>query len=361
MFDFIEFCLFFSFCLRWFFRYNLPYYGYQIIIRHYSHRQARTRWRGNCFRNFIASTYPHRICLTGNDEKTSSCRYRKCKDSKMSSRAYSFLLTTRTWENNYFHCHCSRDVSSDKAYQWASHRKAGWYHFSPDKPYRRRNSFYRWNTSFEATDRRDTLLSNGRFPDWYHDREWNGEYECKNGYSKIYPYRSYHEAFESLKSLRDRFGNVMKLDFYDVNELAKIIARSFQILLLESVNTDTILSIAERSRGTPRIANRYVKILRDYMTTGRKIESKNDCDAIFEWFWVDSAGLDILDRKLLEHLRDTFWGRPTWLSTIASVIGEEVATIEDVVEPYLLQIWLIERTPRGRQITKKGEEYLQVQ
>ena len=166
----------------------------------------------------------------------------------------------------------------------------------------------------------------------------------------------------SLSSpLRDRFGNVMKLDFYDVNELAKIIARSFQILLLESVNTDTILSIAERSRGTPRIANRYVKILRDYMTTGRKIESKNDCDAIFEWFWVDSAGLDILDRKLLEHLRDTFWGRPTWLSTIASVIGEEVATIEDVVEPYLLQIWLIERTPRGRQITKKGEEYLQVQ
>ena len=87
----------------------------------------------------------------------------------------------------------------------------------------------------------------------------------------------------SLSSpLRDRFGNVMKLDFYDVNELAKIIARSFQILLLESVNTDTILSIAERSRGTPRIANRYVKILRDYMTTGRKIESKNDCDAIFE-------------------------------------------------------------------------------
>ena len=94
------------------------------------------------------------------------------------------------------------------------------------------------------------------------------------------------------------------------------------------------------------------------MTTGRAITSKKDCDAIFEGFGVDSAGLDTLDRKLLMHLRDTFFGRPTGLSTIASVIGEEVATIEDVVEPYLLQIGLIERTPRGRQITKKGEEYL---
>jgi Holliday junction DNA helicase RuvB len=146
--------------------------------------------------------------------------------------------------------------------------------------------------------------------------------------------------------LRDRFGNVLKLDFYKVEELAKIVERSFLILSLDKVEKDTIT------------ANRYVKILRDYMTTGRKIESKKDCDEIFEGFGVDSAWLDILDRKLLLHLRDTFGGRATWLSTIASVIGEEVATIEDVVEPYLLQIGLIERTPRGRQITKKGEEYL---
>lgn len=158
--------------------------------------------------------------------------------------------------------------------------------------------------------------------------------------------------------LRDRFGNVMKLDFYTVGELAKIVERSFLILSLEKVEKDTITSIAERSRGTPRIANRYVKILRDYMTTGRKIASKKDCDDIFDGFGVDSAGLDRLDRNLLLHLRDTFGGRATWLSTIASVIGEEVATIEEVVEPYLLQIGLIERTPRGRQITKKGEEYM---
>lgn len=158
--------------------------------------------------------------------------------------------------------------------------------------------------------------------------------------------------------LRDRFGNVMKLDFYAVEELAQIVRRSFHILALEKVGQDTIISIAERSRGTPRIANRYVKILRDYITTGRRIDSKKDCDAIFEGFGVDSAWLDVLDRKLLSHLKDTFGGRPTGLSTIASVIGEEVATIEDVVEPYLLQIGLIERTPRGRQITKKWETYI---
>ena len=153
--------------------------------------------------------------------------------------------------------------------------------------------------------------------------------------------------------LRDRFGNVMKLDFYDVPDLAKIVARSFQILGGIEVSGEAIDSIAMRSRGTPRIANRYVKILRDYATTGRHIGTRSECDDIFEAFGVDESGLDILDRKLLVHLRDTFGGRPTGLSTLASVVGEEVATIEDVVEPFLLQMGLIERTPRGRQITRK--------
>ena len=163
----------------------------------------------------------------------------------------------------------------------------------------------------------------------------------------------------SLSSpLRDRFGNILKLDFYDTADLSKIVARSFDILGLGHVAGDTVESIAKRSRGTPRIANRYVKILRDYVTTGRDIEKKSACDAIFEAFGVDEEGLDILDRKLMKHLLETFGGRPTGLSTLASVIGEEVATIEDVVEPFLLQMGLIERTPRGRQITKKGETYL---
>lgn len=158
--------------------------------------------------------------------------------------------------------------------------------------------------------------------------------------------------------LRDRFGNVLKLDFYDAIDLAKIVSRSFEILGYKKISPGAVLSIAERSRGTPRIANRYVKILRDYATIGKSIEEKSECEAIFESFWVDTYGLDILDRKLLSHLIESFHSRPVGLTTLASVIGEEVATIEDVVEPYLLQIGFIERTPRGRQITMKGEEYI---
>ena len=89
----------------------------------------------------------------------------------------------------------------------------------------------------------------------------------------------------SLSSpLRDRFGNIMKLDFYDTADLSKIVARSFDILGLDTVTENAVRSIAERSRGTPRIANRYVKILRDYSTTGREIHSKEACDSIFEGF-----------------------------------------------------------------------------
>lgn len=159
--------------------------------------------------------------------------------------------------------------------------------------------------------------------------------------------------------LRDRFGNVMKLDFYEPDDLAKIVGRSFQILGFKEISPDAILSIAERSRGTPRIANRYVKILRDYATVGKSIQTKTECEVIFSGFWVDNYGLDILDRKLLSHLLESFHGKPVGLSTLASVVGEEVATIEDVVEPYLLQIGFIERTPRGRQLTMKWENYLQ--
>lgn len=161
--------------------------------------------------------------------------------------------------------------------------------------------------------------------------------------------------------LRDRFGNVMKLDFYETQDLAKIIKRSFTLLWINDISNDAIISVAERSRGTPRIANRYVKILRDYATVGKSIQTKDECEAIFTGFGVDNYGLDLLDRKLMTHLMEGFHGRPVGLSTLASVIGEEVATIEDVVEPYLLQIGFIERTPRGRQITIKWEEYMHQQ
>lgn len=158
--------------------------------------------------------------------------------------------------------------------------------------------------------------------------------------------------------LRDRFGNIMKLDFYENDDLEKIISRSFQLMDFENLSKDAIHSIALRSRGTPRIANRYVKIIRDYAIIGHKLETKNDIEMIFEKFGVDIYGLDTLDKKLLSHLAETGTPRAIGLSTLASLIGEEISTIEDIVEPYLLQIGFIERTPRGRQITAKGLEYM---
>lgn len=158
--------------------------------------------------------------------------------------------------------------------------------------------------------------------------------------------------------LRDRFGNVMKLDFYDETDIGKIIERSFGILDFANISDSAIHAIAKRSRGTPRIANRYVKIIRDYAIVGNNIESESDCEQVFSSFGVDIHGLDLLDKKLLSHLSNAGIGKAVGLSTLASLIGEEVSTIEDVVEPYLLQIGFIERTPRGRQITMKGQSYI---
>lgn len=104
--------------------------------------------------------------------------------------------------------------------------------------------------------------------------------------------------------LRDRFGNIMKLDFYETADLEKIIMRSFSIMEFENIGKEAIHSIAMRSRGTPRIANRYVKIIRDYAIIGHKIETKEDSEAVFEKFGVDMYGLDILDKKLLKHLAE---------------------------------------------------------
>lgn len=159
--------------------------------------------------------------------------------------------------------------------------------------------------------------------------------------------------------LRDRFGNIMKLDFYETSDLAKIIKRSFHLMDCETMTADAIESIAKRSRGTPRIANRYVKIIRDYAIVGNTVETTSECEAVFEKFGVDMYGLDTLDKKLLSHLYADGNPRVMGLTTLASLIGEEIATIEDVVEPYLLQIGFIERTPRGRQITAKGVEYIE--
>jgi Holliday junction DNA helicase RuvB len=150
--------------------------------------------------------------------------------------------------------------------------------------------------------------------------------------------------------LRDRFWNVLKLDFYDDNDLALIIDRNAKKLDLD-LNEEILEIIAKKSRWTPRIANRLLKIIRDYAIIGKDINDKNVIKEIFIWIWIDELGLDYLDRKYLETLYYKFGWKAVWLNTLSSAIWEEEATLEDVVEPYLLQIWFIERTPRWRIIT----------
>lgn len=150
--------------------------------------------------------------------------------------------------------------------------------------------------------------------------------------------------------LRDRFGNILKLDFYDTKNLEEIIENNAPLLHIQLENT-LISAIAKRSRGTPRIANRLLKILRDYHTIGREINQEKEFQTIFKELEIDDMWLDYLDKKYLKTLQDIFRGWPVGLGTLSSSIWEEEATLEDVVEPYLLQIWFIEKTPRGRKLT----------
>ncbi len=162
----------------------------------------------------------------------------------------------------------------------------------------------------------------------------------------------------SLSSpLRDRFWNVMKLDFYSEDDISKIINRSSEVLELE-LPEDTIFAIAKKSRWTPRIGNRLLKIVRDYKTIWKNIWDIEVLESIFENIWIDALGLDYLDRKYLDTIYSKFSSGPVWLNTLASAIWEEESTLEDVVEPYLLQIWFIERTPRWRKITLVWEKHI---
>lgn len=158
--------------------------------------------------------------------------------------------------------------------------------------------------------------------------------------------------------LRDRFGNVMKLDFYENNDIASILENNCDILGIE-LESHILKLIAGKSRWTPRIANRLLKILRDYHTIGKNIWEESVLREVFMDIWIDEKGLDYLDRKYLESIYNNFkWG-PVGLGTLASTLWEEDATLEDVVEPYLLQIGFIERTPRGRKITGSGITHIE--
>jgi len=162
----------------------------------------------------------------------------------------------------------------------------------------------------------------------------------------------------SLSSpLRDRFWNIMKLDFYGEDDIWKIIKRNCDILELE-LPEETINIVSKRSRWTPRISNRLLKIVRDYKTIWKNVILEDSLEKIFKEIWIDCLGLDYLDRKYLNTLYTKFSWNAVWLNTLASAIWEEEATIEDVVEPYLLQIGFIERTPRGRKITLIWEKHL---
>ena len=148
--------------------------------------------------------------------------------------------------------------------------------------------------------------------------------------------------------LRDRFGIVNRLELYDINDLKKIVKRTAQIL---NVNIDDTSAeeIARRSRGTPRIANRLLKRVRDYAI----VLSDNEIDlkltkVALNRLEIDELGLDEIDRKILETMIEKYGGRPVGIDTLATTVGEEVETIEDVYEPYLIQIGFISRTIRGR-------------
>lgn len=158
--------------------------------------------------------------------------------------------------------------------------------------------------------------------------------------------------------LRDRFGNVLKLDFYELDDLSEIVRRSFHLLEVPVKNSEVWELVARKSRGTPRIVNRYVKTLRDYGIVGHDISSTSESEKIFTSLGLDALGLDALDRKILETLAFSFGGRTVGLHTLASIVGEEEETIEDVVEPYLLKIGFLERTPRGRKLSEAGDRYI---
>lgn len=160
--------------------------------------------------------------------------------------------------------------------------------------------------------------------------------------------------------LRDRFGVICHLDMYGTDELKSIVKRSAKILGIEIDETGA-LEIALRSRGTPRIANRLLKRVRDYaqVRAGGFIDynAANDGLNLLE---VDKMGLDSIDRKLLLTIINKFGGGPVGIDTLSYSIGEETETIEDVYEPYLLQIGYINRTPRGRVVTKLGYSHFNI-
>ncbi|NLC96053.1 MAG: Holliday junction branch migration DNA helicase RuvB [Erysipelotrichaceae bacterium] len=158
--------------------------------------------------------------------------------------------------------------------------------------------------------------------------------------------------------LRDRFGIVSKLDYYSEEELSSIVKRTARVLGV-TIEEDALSQIATRSRGTPRIANRLLRRVRDFAQVFNEgIISKDVANTSLDKLQVDSLGLDEVDIRYLRGIIERFKGGPVGLETLASSISEETMTLEDVYEPYLLQIGFINRTPRGRVATPKAYKHL---
>ena len=158
--------------------------------------------------------------------------------------------------------------------------------------------------------------------------------------------------------LRDRFGVLLKLEFYTPEELALIVKRSSSILGID-ISDDGAYEIASRSRGTPRIANRLLKRVRDFaQVSGKSVIDSAIAGYALDRLEIDALGLDNTDRKILETIIKFYDGGPVGLETLSATIGEESVTIEDVYEPYLMQMGFITRTPRGRCVTRLGYNHL---
>ncbi len=165
-------------------------------------------------------------------------------------------------------------------------------------------------------------------------------------------------AGQLTSPLRDRFGNLYRLEMYTPEQLCDIVVRSAGLLGINA-KVDGAYEIARRSRGTPRIANRLLKRVRDFaQVRADGVITKKTADTALNMLETDELGLDMTDRRMLEAIIDYFDGGPVGLETLAATIGEEAITLEDVYEPYLLQLGFINRTPRGRMATRRAYEHL---
>lgn len=158
--------------------------------------------------------------------------------------------------------------------------------------------------------------------------------------------------------LRDRFGLILRLDYYSLEEMVEIILRSASLLKIK-LSRQLAFEVAKRSRGTPRVANRILKRIQDYLhVKGLKKLDKKSLNAVFELLNIDELGLSELDIKYLQTLARKFQNKPVGVETLSSSLSEDKRTLEEFVEPYLLQIGFIKKTPRGRVLTEKALVHL---